>query len=114
MAAVANITAAPVTATAAPKKAAAPKAAAKEGAVPAELQALFAKYHNEAAAAKVARGEASALTRAAALTRAELLGVCLNPPTEWKTTARLCVDNFKLLGKLSEVENAVIRGARLA
>lgn len=113
MATLANITAAPVAAPAAPK-AAPKKAAPKEGAVPAALQALFAKYHDESAAAKVARGEASALTKRAALTRAEILGSCLCPPTEWKTTPRACAEAFKTLGKLSEAESALLRGARLA
>lgn len=115
MATLANITnPAPAPATA-PKAAtkAATKAAPTAGRLPAELEALFTRYRNESDAAKKARGEASALTRAAAITRAEILGLCLNPKAEWKTTATHCVSAFKALGKLSEYESAILRGARL-
>ena len=116
MATLANITttAATTTATKAATKAAPKEAAPKEARKKTPLELLFEEYHAMSAAAKAARGEASALTRAAALKRAEILGLCLNPPEAWKTTAKACCASFKTLGKLSEVESAVLRGARLA
>lgn len=113
MATLANITAAAV-ATPAAQKAAPKKAAPTAGRLPAAFEALLTRYRNESDAAKKARGEASALTRMAAITRAEILGVCLCPPAEWKLTPRACVDAFKTLGKLTEAESAILRGARLA